>query len=155
MRFLCDAMLGRLARWLRAAGHDTRLAGDAEDDRQLLATAAAEERIVLTRDRGLAARRAGRGRVFLLHGDAIGAQARELRRDLGLDWLHDPFSRCVVDNAPLRAARPEEAAGLPPGPRETGGPVARCPVCGRLYWVGDHHRRMRRRLEGWQEGAAP
>jgi len=150
MRFLCDAMLGRLARWLRAAGHDALLARDAQQDRDLLETAAQEDRVLLTLDRALAGRRAGQGRVLLLGSERIEAQARELRRRLGVDWLHDPFSRCVVDNAPLRPASAEEVAGLPRKVRGIGGPVARCPLCQRLYWAGDHHHRMRERLERWQ-----
>ena len=52
MRYVCDAMLGRLARWLRLLGHDTLYAdvGDAE----LLRLG--ETRRVLTRDRELACR---------------------------------------------------------------------------------------------------
>ncbi|MGC9369983.1 MAG: Mut7-C RNAse domain-containing protein [Paracoccaceae bacterium] len=154
MRFLCDAMLGRLARWLRAAGHDTRLAGGAERDGDLLEAAAREDRILLTLDRGLAGRRAGQGRVLLLGSERIEAQARELRRRLAVDWLHAPFTRCVVDNALLRPANAEEVATLPRKLRAIGGPVARCPLCQRLYWAGDHHHRMRERLERWQaEGA--
>jgi len=155
MRFLCDAMLGRLARWLRAAGHDTRLADDAADDRHLLQAAAQEDRLLLTLDRRLAGRGAGTGEVVLLHSERVAEQARDLRRRLGVDWLHDPFSRCVVDNTPLRPARPEEVAALPAKVRRLGGPVAKCPRCQRLYWPGDHHRRMRARLETWQgEGGA-
>lgn len=148
-------MLGRLARWLRAAGHDTRLADDAAQDRQLLETAARENRILLTLDRGLAGRRAGKGRALLLHSERIEAQARELRRRLGVDWLHAPFSRCVVDNTPLRPASAEEVAVLPRKVRDIGGAVAKCPLCHRLYWAGDHHRRMRERLKRWQEERAP
>jgi uncharacterized protein with PIN domain len=152
MRFLCDAMLGRLARWLRAAGHDTRLADEADDDRHLLEIAVREGRILLTLDRRLAGRKAGAGRVVLLHSESVAEQAGELRRGLGVDWLRDPFSRCVVDNTPLRPAGAEQVATLPEKVRALGGPVAECPHCHRLYWPGDHHRRMRERLESWQQG---
>lgn len=151
MKFLCDAMLGRLARWLRAAGHDTLLADDADDDRHLLETAASEGRILLTRDRGLAERKAAKGRVLVLQSEAIREQARELNLALAVDWLLAPFSRCVVDNTPLHAARPDEAEALPRKVRDLGGPVASCPLCGRVYWAGDHHRRMRERLVSWEK----
>ena len=36
MRFLCDEMLVKLARLLRAAGYDTYLAAGGEKDEQLL-----------------------------------------------------------------------------------------------------------------------
>ncbi len=54
-KFLADAMLGSLARWLRILGFDTRyLQGD---DAMIAYRARAEERILLTRDRELARRR--------------------------------------------------------------------------------------------------
>ena len=36
MKLLCDEMLKGLARWLRAAGHDTELAEDGTSDRALI-----------------------------------------------------------------------------------------------------------------------
>ncbi len=149
MRLLCDEMLGRLARWLRAAGHDTRLATPGQDDRAVLWTAIAEDRLLLSRDRGFAERKAATGRLLLLESSAVPEQARELRRRLGLDWLAAPFTRCVVDNAHLRPASSAERARLPGGARRIGGPYFACPACGRLYWAGDHHARMRARLEDW------
>jgi uncharacterized protein with PIN domain len=50
-RFYCDEMLGHLARFLRAAGFDTRLACDGASDSQILREAADEERWLLTLDR--------------------------------------------------------------------------------------------------------
>lgn len=35
---------------------------------------------------------------------------------------------------------------LPPLARHLGGPVRRCPRCGRTYWPGSHVRRMRSAL---------
>lgn len=151
MKFYCDAMLAGLARWLRAAGHDTCLASS-EDDKSLLRTALAQDRILLTRDRDLARRNEANGRVVLLESDRVPDQARELKRKLDVDWLHDPFSRCVVDNSPLRDATGDEVAAVPKGVRETREHFTACPACGRIYWRGDHHRRMRERLRNWQKG---
>ena len=55
MRFLCDEMLVRLARLLRAAGYDTYLAAGGEPDAELIKTARREGRILITRDKRLAA----------------------------------------------------------------------------------------------------
>ena len=55
-RFLADCNVGRLARWLRALGYDASYharIGDAE----LVREAAAESRVLLTRDRDLTKRR--------------------------------------------------------------------------------------------------
>lgn len=150
MEFYCDAMLAGLARWLRAAGHDTCLA-NSEGDTSLLQAAMAQNRILLTRDRDLARRKAPTGRVLLLESERVPEQAHELKRILGVDWLYDPFTRCVVDNTPLRIATGEEIAAVPAGVRETREHFTVCPTCGRVYWHGDHHRRMRERLLGWQK----
>ena len=51
-RFLCDAMLGGLARWLRAAGYDASW-NLAILDRDLLLLAEREGRLLLTSDTGI------------------------------------------------------------------------------------------------------
>lgn len=148
MKFHCDAMLAGLARWLRAAGHDTSLAST-ESDREILETAARECRVLLTRDRQLAGRTVAIGRVLLLEGETVPEQAVELRQKLGVDWLHRPFTRCVVDNAILRDATADEIAALPLGVREGRDQFTTCPKCKRVYWRGDHHKRMLARLQQW------
>jgi hypothetical protein len=45
VKFLCDVMLARVARWLRAAGYDTALAEVKVLDKELLARAIKEERL--------------------------------------------------------------------------------------------------------------
>ena len=147
MRLAADEMLRGLGRWLRAAGHDTLIAEPGEGDKSLLARSRAEARVLLTRDRTLA-ERAGPDGVWLR---AVGLDdaARELRERLGLDWRFAPFTRCLVDNAELDEAGPEASQVLPPRARSLGGPLRRCPACGRLYWPGSHVRRMQARLDAW------
>lgn len=148
MRFLCDQMLARLARLLRAAGYDTLLAGDGEGedhrDTPILRRVKAEGRILLTRDRGLAAR-AGPSAV-LIGADRPLDQARALTLLLPIDWRLAPFTRCVMDNALLREATAAEIARMPGDARALAGPFRACPVCGRLYWPGSHLKRMAARL---------
>lgn len=150
MQFLCDAMLGGLARWLRAAGYDSLLAEAGWPDRALVELCAREDRVLLTKDRelGLIAREAVP--VLLLVARSIDGNARELREVLGVDWQHAPFTRCLVDNALLETAEPHHAERVPPTSRTRGGPLRTCPTCGRLYWAGGHVRRMQRRLTLWQ-----
>jgi uncharacterized protein with PIN domain len=146
MRWLCDEMLGRLARLLRAAGHDTALAHAGAPDAELLAQALAEDRILLTRDRRLAEAAGGHG--LLLTPDRPSDQARELAALRPVDWRLAPFTRCVMDNAPLRPATQEEFAAMPAKVRALPGPFNACPACGRLYWPGSHVKRMLEKLEG-------
>lgn len=144
MRFLCDEMLARLARLLRAAGYDTRLAENGAGDTAMLREAKAEGRVLVTRDRELAAR-AAPGSVLLKVGDVAG-QAQALTRAMPIDWRLAPFTRCVMDNAPLRDATAEEIARMPPQARAGPGPFHACPACGRVYWPGSHVKRLRARL---------
>lgn len=149
MRLMCDEMLLRLGRWLRAAGYDTAIAEGGADDTALIARCAAENRMLLTRDRHLAARAEASVAVLRLASDAIDDQARILAATPGIDWQRAPFTRCVIDNAELEPAPPEAAARVPMRSRGAAGPLLRCPACGRLYWPGGHVRRMRERLAGW------
>jgi uncharacterized protein len=153
MRILCDEMLSGLGRWLRAAGHDTAVAVPGTDDRAVIAQAEADERLLLTRDRHLAEVVQPRITVLLLEAGTLDAQARELRHRIGLDWLPDPFSRCMLDNTPLVPADAAETGPVPDAMRDE--PLRRCPACRRVYWPGGHVRRMLLRLEGWQRCAAP
>jgi uncharacterized protein with PIN domain len=155
LRFLCDEMLRGLGRWLRAAGYDTVIATGGLPDRALARLCAGEHRVLLTKDRRLAATVEGTAPVVLVPGDGVDEAARGLSFALGIDWLRAPFSRCIVDNRPLTAAPQSAATRVPEKSRAAGGPLRVCPACGRLYWPGSHVRRMQRRLAGWQREAGP
>ena len=105
-RFLCDEMLRGLGRWLRAAGYDTVIAEGGIPDRALAKRCAEEDRVLLTKDRQLAATASGIAPVVLLPGNGIDEAARALRIALDIDWQYAPFTRCLVDNRPLEAAPP-------------------------------------------------
>ena len=80
-RFLCDAMLGRLARWLRLLGYDTRYA-DLPDD-ALVALARAAGRVLLTRDTRLVRRPDVGPHGFIRH-DRVAEQLRQVTADFRL-----------------------------------------------------------------------
>lgn len=155
LRLYCDEMLRGLARWLRAAGHDTLLPPTGADDAAVLARAAADRRHLVTRDRGLAesARRATP--VHLLESEGLDGWAVELRAAIGVDWLAAPLTRCLVDNAVLRSAGAADLARVPPGALLGDPLVTSCPECGRVYWLGSHVRRIHARLAAWQDGCRP
>lgn len=145
VRLLCDEMLHRLGRWLRAAGYDTVVADAGRSDRELMEQAVREGRWLVTRDRGFLERRAAEQYVIYLDTEDPDAQARQLAERLGVDWLHRPFSRCLLCNSPLQQAEPAQR------PEHVEGPVQYCPACDQLFWEGHHVQRMRRRLHGWRE----
>lgn len=150
LRLLCDEMLKGIGRWLRAAGYDVAIAEDGAHDDDLLAHARAESRLLLTCDRGLAARAGADPAIAVLATESLDEAARELSARFGIDWLHAPFTRCLVDNARLVPAGEDDVAGLPGAAREGDGPIMRCPQCRRVFWPGSHVRRMRSRLALWQ-----
>lgn len=151
MRFLCDEMLVRLARLLRAAGYDTYLAEGGQSDADLVKLARREGRILLTRDRRLAA---AFEESVLVSGWGVGAEAHSLSRAVVLDWEYAPFTRCVMDNAHLRDATDDELARFPERARRLDGPFRTCPACHRDYWPGSHVRRMEATLHGLARDAA-
>jgi uncharacterized protein with PIN domain len=146
MRFLCDEMLHRLGRWLRAGGHDTEIAEAGGPDGPLLHLALAEDRKFLTRDRAILQRKRAGEVVVLLSSDKVQEQAGHLGRMLGVDWLANPFSRCMVCNTELKAASPAAAERAPARVRAANLPICHCTGCGRLYWPGSHERRIRETL---------
>ncbi len=143
--FLCDEMLAGLGRWLRIAGYDAAIAEAGRRDRDLVAQAYWEGRILLTRDRRLADIRLARDRTLVLEGNGIDACAKELTARLGLDWRLDPLSRCTLCNIRLQPADDPLLATLPASLRAFPR-VNVCRSCGRLYWEGSHVGRIRRRL---------
>ena len=146
-RFICDAMLGGLARWLRAAGYsacfDVHIA-----DGELVRRALEEDRCLLTSDGGVMERYAvaeGIVRsVFVPRGlDTLQQLAVVLGR-LGLPLRQ---SRCMVCDAPLAdvpLARVQQM--VPERVRATCRRFFLCTGCGRLYWRGTHWQSIRRRL---------
>lgn len=138
-RFLLDVHLGSLARRMRLVGLDTRY-GDPVDDADLVRVALAEDRVLLSKDRGLLRRRALRHAAYVR-----GRTGDEQLADV-LDRFApplDPFSRCPACNAALRPVGLDEVADrLQPGTRRTYREFARCTGCGRVYWRGAHARRL-------------
>ena len=67
MQFIADAMLGRLARWLRFLGFDT-LYYPGIDDAKLIRIARENNRFILTRDTRLVQRK-GLRNVLLIHAN--------------------------------------------------------------------------------------
>jgi uncharacterized protein with PIN domain len=147
-RFLADANVGRLARWLRAYGYDAAYAAHV-DDSQLIGRALAEGRVLLTRDSGLMERRVvARGSLpaVLLRSDRVDDQLRQVVGELELAGDR-ALSRCLECNVELEPRpKAEVSARLPPHVRATQVRFSECPRCGRVYWPGTHWQRMRERM---------
>jgi len=138
-RFACDDHLLKLCRWLRAAGYDVAWQR-AVDDAALLRLARAEDRILLTLDRGIARRRGAEERVHVLASHDPRAQLVEVVRAWLLDLEAYAFTRCTVCNVALEEGDDEHA---PPKVRAWCTTWRRCPRCRRTYWEGTHVQRLR------------
>ena len=140
LRLLADGMLGTLAKWLRLLGYDTAY-DNAAADPELARRARAEGRVLLTRDRELAARRGLH--TLLIRSQVLAEQVREVRDGLGPP-SHPPLSRCAVCNALLEPVSPAAISDrVPPYVLQTQTQFRRCPGCGRIYWPGTHLHKMR------------
>ena len=144
-RFLCDAMLGSLARWLRFFGYDAVFLDPGPEDRLLAEQARAEDRWLLTRDRELAA--VG-PRTMLVRADELEDQLLEVFGRLGLrpDAILE-HARCGECNGELEDVSREEVAEVtPPHVLATAPRFRRCTGCGRVYWRGSHGERILERM---------
>jgi uncharacterized protein with PIN domain len=147
MAFLADEMLGRLATWLRILGYDTHYQSFYRQE-------LFEE---LIRDgRRLITRRAQAARHYpdslFIRSDHIREQISEMRHAGVL--THDRsrwFSRCLICNVPLKAAKARGAMENVPEyiSYENMNEIRHCPRCGRHFWPGSHKTRMLRQLEEW------
>lgn len=147
-------MLGRLCRYLRAAGYDTLFANHGHQDRDLLRQCHEEGRYFLTQDRLVREHKAARDIALIMpHGD-IDQLAMLLGARFRLDWLNHAFTRCLVDNTLLQAADAASTARVPADAIRPDEPLNVCPSCGRVYWHGSHYKRMHARLSRWQSAQA-
>jgi uncharacterized protein with PIN domain len=147
VRFIADAHLGALARFLRMAGFDTLYENDYRDE-DLVAIAVREERTVLTRDRELLKRREVEQGGYL-HAIRPEAQLREVFERYGLAALARPFTLCLHCNLPLRTVPKSEVLDrLPESVRAQHTEFTSCAACGRVFWKGSHHKRMEAMLDG-------
>ncbi|MFI5718646.1 Mut7-C RNAse domain-containing protein [Nocardia sp. NPDC051750] len=140
-RLLVDVNLGGAARLLRLMGLDVRCEFDAEDT-QLAEIAVDDHRILLTRDRGLLARRIVTHGLFV-RADLPFDQVVEVIDRLDLSNCLSPLTRCLRCGAPLAdAAKTEVIDRLPPLTRRHHHTFRRCTGCGRIYWAGTHQDRL-------------
>jgi uncharacterized protein with PIN domain len=141
LRFVADAHLGGLARFLRMAGFDT-LHRNAFTDEEIRRLAEGQRRIVLTRDRELLkCREIARGAyVRALKPEA---QLAEVSARYALAARARPFTLCLRCNLPLQAvARTSVAHRVPATVYELHSRFVRCPGCEGIFWPGTHYERM-------------
>jgi uncharacterized protein with PIN domain len=141
--FLCDAGLGGLARWLRAAGYDAAWQPDIADD-ELLRRARNARATVLTTDGMLMERRLLRDRIipafWLPPTLRIPEQLALVFREFGLT-LRGP--RCMSCGGELhRGSKEALHQRIPPRTYRWLDEFFVCSRCGKLFWHGTHWQRI-------------
>lgn len=141
VRFVADAHLGRLARYLRLLGFDTLFSNDPGDE-QLAWISSREGRVLLSRDRRLLERR------NLSHGLWIpGTRPREQLEyvvdRLDLYGLFRPFGLCTICNGRLsKVDKDTPDLAVPSRVKESFDDFWRCSDCARVYWQGSHYEHL-------------
>lgn len=146
MKFLVDASLGGLAKWLRLCGFDTAplppppgQAGPLPDP--------APDTYILTRQESLK-RPHRRDVLFLSAADSV-AQLEEVIRRLQLSARDfRPLSRCSHCNESLTPLDREQAQGrVPEYVFHYQRQFYECPRCHRVFWPGSHLSGIAKTLE--------
>ncbi|MFE1748616.1 Mut7-C RNAse domain-containing protein [Coleofasciculus sp. H7-2] len=145
-RFVLDIHLGKLATSLRMLGFDTLYRND-YDDLELAQISATEERILLTRDKGLLMR------SLVTHGYYVREtnperQVGEVMRRFELIKFVKPLQRCLRCNGLLEPVAKELILDqVPPNVQQYINEFSRCRECAHIYWKGTHYERMQQFIE--------
>ncbi len=150
LKFIVDINVGKLVHWLRMMGYDSLLF-TGEDDGQMLRMALEQDRVILTKDSQFLRRRlitSGKVKALFVGGDDSEKQLKHVTSNFNLDFNHNPFTRCLIDNHPLVSVSKEEVKDrVPPHVFKTRQSYMECPYCHRVYWQGTHWEAMVRELD--------
>lgn len=152
-RFAVDAMLGRLAHWLRLLGFDC--AYDAEfTDEGIVKLALAEGRTILTRDRRLP-EEWWIENVYIVRAEALREQLAEVIQRFDLAHSIRVLTRCNACNGVLAPVeRSDITDRVPERVLELHDAFTECPGCGRVFWEGSHTPRIRALVKRLLAGTA-
>jgi hypothetical protein len=142
-RFFCDAGLGGLARWLRAAGWEALWEPGIDDD-ALIRAARQHQAVILTTDSMLMERRLLRDRIipafWLSPALGVGEQLEQVFHEFGL-VRGQP--RCMACGGELRPVEKEALRErIPPRTYRWLDEYFVCGRCDKLFWHGTHWARI-------------
>lgn len=144
MKFICDSMVGRLAKWLRILGFDCIYLREGKKA-ELLRLSLSEKRVVLTRDRSFV--KIHPERSLLIKSEELESQLLEVIKKFALNSRVSPFSRCSVCNTPLLPIPRSDVKGkVPFFVYRNYEHFAYCKTCHKYYWEGTHHKSIQKRI---------
>lgn len=140
-RFLVDHMLGKLKVALRLLGFDTIYVRH-EPDTEVIRTARAEGRVVVTRDRELS--EMPTIRAVYVTAEELEDQLAEVLRALALSPdAGEMFSRCSLCNGLVDPVDKESIRDRLPGDVYAQyDEFTRCAACDKIYWKGGQYDRL-------------
>ena len=145
LKFIADAMLGRLAKWLRILGFDVVYEPSISDD-DLIARALNERRIILTMDRKLAERKSAENSLCI-RSDDYREQLKQVITYYNIDYKSYIFTRCLPCNKLLDHIDKEKIQDkVPPYVYSTQDKFYLCKQCTRVYWSGTHRNKILEKL---------
>ena len=148
IKFIADAMLGKLSKWLRILGFDTLYYRNKEDDK-LLELAFKENRQILTRKTSLKERKDIKHHLLFIYENNPLKQLKEVIAYYKLPIAsHDVFTRCLICNQKLEALLAEFAKDrVPEYVANTEKAFFICPHCKKIFWRGTHYENMWQKIK--------
>ena len=144
MRFICDVMLGTLAKKLRMLGIDTSYHNDITEA-SLIAAALKENRIVLTRKTAFAISNKAVPVLFILDNNPKNQLRQTVSHFKITKKMISPFSRCISCNKELSPLEKDLAEGkVADYVFNTMDTFTTCHSCEKIYWPGTHLQNMKR-----------
>jgi uncharacterized protein len=145
-RFAAEKTLGRLTKWLRLLGFDTR--DESELTGKEFIDTLETDRILLTRTRRIQNQLESRKLIFV-ESDHLAQQLNQIFRELGLKASQTrPFSRCLQCNVPIISVEKASIRGrVPDYIFEIHDRFQKCPECNRIFWRGSHTRRSFEKIQ--------
>lgn len=140
-RFILDAHLGKLAKYLRMLGFDTLYENDF-GDQEIIDIAYKENRIILTRDKLLLrSKKVDHG--YYVRETEKHAQLIEIVKKFDLYSQFRSFTRCMTCNAGLVKKEKEEIIDkIDADTARIFSEFFYCPICDKVFWKGSHFERM-------------
>jgi uncharacterized protein with PIN domain/sulfur carrier protein ThiS len=146
VRFIADVHLGKLVRRLRLLGFDC-LYDTSMGDPELAEISHRQNRVLLTRDKGLLMRSMVTHGIYI-RSDRAQEQVRQVVDRLHLQNEIKPWSRCLTCNGLLETVERESVRDdVPEFTYRTQSEFHRCRTCGKVFWAGSHWSKLQRFIE--------
>jgi uncharacterized protein with PIN domain len=144
IRFICDVILGTLAKKLRMLGIDTSYHNNITEE-SLLAAALKENRLVLTRKTAFPISNKTIPVLYILDNNPKNQLKQLVSHFKITKEMINPFSRCISCNKELSFLEKDLAEGkVADYVFNTTNTFTTCLSCEKIYWSGTHLQNMKR-----------